>query len=83
MESGKDAIVNWGSFQILNGIEDLEGQSTDDGSKYDKFYVAPDEKPDVIRVAQVVQVAIPPSQDASWAALQRGISEIEALDAVF
>ena len=76
-------IVNCGYFQILNGISVLEGQSTDDGSKEEQFYVAPDAQADVVRVARVVQVAIPASQDASQAALQKGISKIQALDAEF
>ena len=76
-------IVNCGYFQILNGISVLEGHSTDDGSKEEQFYVAPDAQADVVRVARVVQVAIPASQDASQAALQKGISKNQALDAEF
>ena len=71
-------IVNCGYFQILNGISVLEGHSTDDGSKEEQFYVAPDAQADVVPVARVVPVAIPASQDASQAALQKGISKLQA-----
>eukprot|EP00973_Karenia_brevis_P081800 11340264-Karenia_brevis.AAC.1 len=36
-EAGEDAILNHGSFQILNGIEDHEGQSTDDDAEDEQF----------------------------------------------